>query len=112
MILRASTYRFVDALPLAQQDVATAYRLAPERPEVLLEYGILKRLTGARDGARQAWLNLIRLHEGAPVADLAQRNLVLLDVMLNSTKRVRNPSQRNVSAAVHPEYDLPATSGS
>ncbi len=80
LILRASAYRFVDALPLAQEDVAAAFRLAPERPEVLLEYGILKRLTGDRGGARRAWLELIRLHEGKPAADAARRNLELLDV--------------------------------
>ena len=82
LILRASAYRFVDALPLAQQDVTAAYRLAPERAEVLLEYGILKQLTGDRDGARQAWLDLIRLHAGTPAAEAAQRNLELLDVKL------------------------------
>ena len=82
LILRASAYRFVDALPLAQQDVAAAYRLAPHRPEVMLEYGILKRLTGDRDSARQTWLNLIPLHDGSEAAKAAQRNLELLDVKL------------------------------
>lgn len=82
LILRASAYRFVDALPLAQEDVSAAFRLAPKRPEVLLEYGILKRLTGDRDGARKAWLKLIRLHEGTPSADAARRNLELLDVKI------------------------------
>ena len=83
LILRASAYRFVDALPLAQQDVDAAYRLAPGRPEVLLEYGILKRLAGDLEGARQTWLELIRLHDGTPAAGAAQRNLELLDVKLD-----------------------------
>lgn len=82
LILRASAYRFVDALPLAQEDVSAAFRLAPKRPEVLLEYGILKRLTGDRDGARRAWLDLIRLHEGTLSADAARRNIELLDVRI------------------------------
>ena len=86
LILRASAYRFVDALPLAQQDVAAAYRLAPERAEVLLEYGILKRLTGDRNGARQAWLDLIRLHAGTAAAEAARSNLELLDVKLEPKK--------------------------
>ncbi|NKB54808.1 MAG: tetratricopeptide repeat protein [Alphaproteobacteria bacterium] len=80
LVLRASAYRFVDAIPLAREDAEAAFRLAPERPEVLLEYGILQRLANDRDGARQSWLKLIRLHEGTPAADAAQRNLELLDV--------------------------------
>ena len=48
----------------------------------MLEYGILKRLTGDRDSARQTWLNLIRLHDGSEAAKAAQRNLELLDVKL------------------------------
>ena len=82
LILRASAYRFVDALPLARQDADAAFRLAPERPEVLLEYGILQRLGGDREGARRTWLTLIRLHEGTPAGDAAQRNLELLDVQV------------------------------
>ncbi len=83
LILRASAYRFVDALPLAWEDAEAAFKLAPERPEVLLEYGILQRLSGKRDAARQTWLNLLRLHEGTPAADAAQRNLEMLDVQLD-----------------------------
>lgn len=80
LILRASAYRFVDALPLAREDAEAAYRLAPDRPDVLLEYGIQLRLGGDPDGARQAWLRLIHLHEGTPASDSARRNLELLDV--------------------------------
>lgn len=86
LVLRASAYRFVDAIPLAQQDMEAAMRLAPDRPEVLLEYGILQRLAGERDGARQIWLKLIRLHEGTPAADAAQRNLELLDVKVEPSR--------------------------
>ncbi len=80
LILRASAYRFVDALPLAREDAEAAYRLAPDRPDILLEYGILLRLDGDTDGARQAWLRLIQLHDGTPASDAARRNLELLDV--------------------------------
>lgn len=80
LILRASAYRFVDALPLAREDAAAAYRLAPDRPDVLLEYGIQLRLADDRNGARQAWLRLIQLHDGTPASDAARRNLELLDV--------------------------------
>ena len=80
LILRASAYRFVDALPLAREDAEAAYRLAPDRPDVLLEYGIQLRLAGDPDGARKAWLRLLQLHDGTPASDTARRNLELLDV--------------------------------
>lgn len=86
LILRASAYRYVDALPLAQEDANKAFRLAPDRPEVLLEFGILQRLIGNKPAARQTWLKLLRLHPGTPAADAAQRNLELLDVVVDQTR--------------------------
>lgn len=80
LVLRASAYRYVDALELAREDAAAAFRLAPSRPEILLEYGIILRLSGDRDGARRHWLTLIRRHDGIPAADTARRNLELLDL--------------------------------
>lgn len=79
-ILRASAYRFVDVPGLAREDAAAAFRLAPERPEILLEYGIILRLAGDRNGARRHWLTLIRLHDGTPAADTARRNLARMDL--------------------------------
>ena len=79
LALRASAYRFVDVLGLAREDAAAAYRLAPERPEILLEYGIILRLAGDFDGARRHWLTLIRLHDGTPAADVTRRNLARMD---------------------------------
>jgi len=79
LVLRASAYRYVDALELAREDAEAAFRLAPDRPEILLEYGILLRLAGDLDGARRHWLKLIRLHDGTPASDTARRNLELLD---------------------------------
>jgi len=81
-ILRASAYRYVDALPLAREDADAALRLAPDRAEVLLEHGIILRLSGDPDGARRDWLKLIRLHDGTPAADAARRNLEKLDVRI------------------------------
>jgi tetratricopeptide (TPR) repeat protein len=86
LILRASAYRFVDALPLAREDAEAAFRLAPDRPEVLLEYGILQRLRGEKAGARQTWLKLLRLHEGTPAGDSAQRNLEMLDIRVEQDR--------------------------
>jgi tetratricopeptide (TPR) repeat protein len=82
-IMRASAYRYVDSLPLAREDAEAAYRLAPDRPEVLLEYGNVLRLDGKPDQARQMWLRLIQLHDGTPASDSARRNLELLDVKAN-----------------------------
>jgi len=54
--------------------------LSPQYPEALLERGIIFRLQGRNEGARQDWVALIRLYEGTPAADAAQRNLEKLDV--------------------------------
>lgn len=80
LIYRASAYRHVDAWELGLFDVNRALRLVPDHPEGLLERGILRRLSGNLDGARQDWLTLINLHDGRPAADIARRNLELLDV--------------------------------
>ncbi len=80
LVLRASAYRYVDVLDLAYQDVARALELSPQYPEALLERGIIFRLQGRNEGARQDWVALIRLYEGTPAADVAQRNLEKLDV--------------------------------
>jgi len=82
-ILRASAYRYVNALPLAREDAEAAYRLAPDKPEVLLEYGNVLRLQGDNDRARQMWLRLVQRHGGTPAAAAARRNLELLDVKRN-----------------------------
>ncbi len=104
LILRASAYRYVDALELAHEDAAAAFRLAPSRPEILLEYGIVLRLSGDRNSARRHWLTLIRLHDGIPAADTARRNLELLDLRVKRPKiprveRPKNLSRRNVWVA-------------
>lgn len=80
LVLRASAYRFVDALELAFQDVSQALKLSPHYPEALLERGNILRLRGDADGARRDWLMLLRLYEGTPAADAAQRNIEKLDV--------------------------------
>lgn len=79
-VLRGSAYRQVDALDLALEDLNRALSKSPDDPEGLLERGIVHRLKGNIDGARADWLNVLRLHEGRPAADMAKRNLELLDV--------------------------------
>lgn len=80
LVLRASAYRFVDALPLALEDAEAALAHSPDYPEALLERGIIRRLMGDKDGARLDWLRLARLHSGTRAAEAARRNLERLDV--------------------------------
>lgn len=80
LVLRASAYRYLDRLPLALQDVTRALELSRDYPEALLERGIIYRLQGHDEAARADWLALIRLYEGIPAADAAQRNIEKLDV--------------------------------
>ena len=80
LVLRASAYRYVDALELARQDLDRALELSPNNPEALLESGIVHRLSGDGARARQAWLSVLRLHDGTPAAAAARRNLEKLDV--------------------------------
>lgn len=80
MVLRASAYRFIDADDLALEDLERALQIDPENPEALLERGIQRRLAGDKDGARKDWLDLIRLHDGRPAAEMARRNIEKLDL--------------------------------
>lgn len=80
LVLRGSAYRQVDALDLALEDVNRALAIVPDDPDALLERGIVRRLQGNKDAARADWLEVIRLHDGRPAADMARRNLELLDV--------------------------------
>jgi regulator of sirC expression with transglutaminase-like and TPR domain len=77
---RASAYRFLDSLDLAASDADQALRLNATHPEALLERGIIRRLKGDNDGARQDWLTLVTAHPGTPAARSAQANLEKMDV--------------------------------
>ncbi len=80
LTLRASAYRYLDALDLARADIALALTHAPNNPDALLERGMLRRLAGDSAGARDDWLRVIGLAEGTPSAEAAQANLAKLDV--------------------------------
>lgn len=81
--LRASAYRYVDALDLAMEDADRSLEIEPDNPEGLLERGIIFRLQGNAAAARQDWLTLIRLHEGRPAAEDAKTNLEKLDLQVD-----------------------------
>ncbi|MFT6579986.1 MAG: tetratricopeptide (TPR) repeat protein [Alphaproteobacteria bacterium] len=77
--LRASAYRSLNVLSLATQDVEAALKITPDSAEALLEQGNLFHLTGDDARARQSWKQLIGIHDGAPSAEVARRNLARLD---------------------------------
>ena len=79
-VLRGGAYRQVEVFDLALEDLNRALQLQPGDGEALLERGIVKRLQNRPDEARADWLEVLRLHEGRPAADMARRNLELLDV--------------------------------
>ena len=80
LVFRATAYRYLDANELALADVNRALKLHPEHAEALLERGILRRLSGDRQGARTDWLTAANVAEGTPTGDAAQQNLEKLDV--------------------------------
>ena len=72
-VFRAAAYRLLDKL-----ERALAFR--PDHPDGLLERGILRRMRNNDDGARQDWLNIIRLAPKSTAADVARRQLESMDV--------------------------------
>lgn len=80
LVLRASARRTLDDLAGAGADVSRAVELDPGFADALLERGMLRRLGGDEAGARQDWLAVIAAQPDAAAADLARRNLELLDV--------------------------------
>lgn len=80
LVLRASARRVLDDLAGAGADISRAIELDAEFPDALLERGMLRRIGGDEAGARQDWLSVIAVHPESAAADLARRNLELLDV--------------------------------
>lgn len=81
-VLRASAYRYVDALDMSAEDVASALKLDPRNPDALAERGIVKRLSNDPNGARQDWLTVLRTAPDSPAADIARDNLAKLDIKM------------------------------
>ncbi len=80
LVYRASAYRQMSETGLAKADVESALQKDPNNPEGLLERGILRRLTGDPDGARDDWVRAAELAEGTPTGDAAQANIERLDL--------------------------------
>ena len=79
-MFRAAAYRLVEAAELAEEDIARALALAPGHPEALVERGMLRRLNGNDDGARQDWLQVIRAAPGSYAARVAQANIQRMEL--------------------------------
>jgi len=79
LIFRASAYRRLDTLELAEEDIARALAIAPHNLEGLLERGNIRRLKGDRRGARKDWLEIIETGPDAPEAAAARLNLERMD---------------------------------
>ena len=78
-MLRASAWRHLNNLNVATSDIEHALAINPDSAEALLERGILRQLTGNRDGAREDWKRAMTLDPDSTTADLAEQDLALLD---------------------------------
>ena len=68
---RAVTYRYLEILDLARDDIEKAVSIAPLNPGVLLERGLLSHLEGKAEQARQDWETVIKVAPGTPQAKSA-----------------------------------------
>ncbi|MDR3436980.1 hypothetical protein [Telmatospirillum sp.] len=80
LTFRSTAKRFLDDSKGAQADVAQALKIDPLYQDAWLEQGILKRLGGDDVGARQAWLKVLEIAPSSTAADMARRNIEILDV--------------------------------
>lgn len=80
LAFRAAALRRTGSLRHARRDAEAALSLAPAHTAALLERGMIARLEGDDGGARRDWLRLLELEPEGPAADMARRNLELMDV--------------------------------
>jgi tetratricopeptide (TPR) repeat protein len=80
---RTSAYRYLDELGKARADAEAALLLAPDDPVALLERGILFRLNGNDDAAREDWLKVLEVDPDGEAARLARINIEKMDVKID-----------------------------
>lgn len=80
LTFRATAKRFLDDTKGAAADIARALQLDPLNQDAWLESGILKRLSSDDAAARKAWLKVLEIAPSSPAADMARRDIELLDV--------------------------------
>jgi tetratricopeptide (TPR) repeat protein len=80
LVFRAAAYRLLEIPDLAVDDLTRALVLDPSNPDALTELGMVHKVLGDREGARQAWLAAINSAPGSPAADTARAALERMDV--------------------------------
>lgn len=80
LAFRAAALRRTGQEDHALRDAEAALTLAPAHTAALLERGMLLRLKGDDAGARRDWLRVLETESEGPAADMARRNLELMDV--------------------------------
>lgn len=80
LIFRAAAYRLLDVADLAADDIARALTLDPDNPDALTELGMVRKVMGDPNGARQSWLSAIDAAPGSPAADAARAEIERMDV--------------------------------
>lgn len=75
LVFRSAAYRLLGVADLAADDIARALTLDPNNPEALTELGMVRKVSGDHNGARQAWLAAIDAAPGSPAADAARAEI-------------------------------------
>ena len=79
LTLRATAKRYLDDFAGAKADIAEALKLDAHNQDAWLEDGIEKNLAADVAGARAAWQKVIALAPQSDAAEMAKRDLELLD---------------------------------
>ena len=82
LTFRASAWRRVEALELAEKDIAAALKRHPDYPEGLLERGLIHKARGNAAAARSDWQRVLEIAIEGPLTEAARRNLETMDVKL------------------------------
>jgi tetratricopeptide (TPR) repeat protein len=80
LTFRATAKRYLDDLPGAAADSAAAIAIDPLYQDAWLEAGMVKRLQNNPNGARQDWLKVLEIAPNSPGADMARRNIEMMDL--------------------------------
>jgi tetratricopeptide (TPR) repeat protein len=79
LVFRAIAWRHLESLELADDDIRRALALAPDNLDALLESGTIRRRKGDNDGARRAWLRVLKRAPDGSTADAVRSNLERMD---------------------------------
>jgi tetratricopeptide (TPR) repeat protein len=75
LVLRATAWRRLGNLDLADDDIDRAVAIAPANVEALLEQGVIRQRRGAFDAAQASWRKVIEIAPESPAADTARRRI-------------------------------------